>query len=168
MDTQRKAAIVEAIHIATVGAGPMEEFSHVNAVAGVGLECDRYAANAGTFSKGTGDQALTFVEAESIDYLRETYGVSLAPGESRRNVTTRGIRLNKLVGKRFTVGSALCEGVELAHPCAHLERVTQRPGLVKQMMGRGGLRARILEGGIIRAGDAVVPEPDGQMDLFEE
>lgn len=168
MDIQRKIATVEAIHIATVKRGPMEAFSTVAAIAGIGLEWDRYAADTGAYSKWPGDHALSLIEGEAIDFLRETYGVCLAPGESRRNITTRGIKLNKLVGKRFYVGSALCEGAELAHPCAHLEWMTKRPGLVKQMIGRGGLRARILEGGIINAGDIVIPEPDGQLDLFED
>jgi MOSC domain-containing protein YiiM len=168
MSTHGKTAIVEAIHIAAVKRGPMEAFSEAEAIAGIGLEWDRYGAGHGTYSRWPGDHALTLIEAETLDFLRETYGVSLAPGEHRRNITTRGIRLNKLVGKKFRVGSALCEGAELAHPCAHLEWMTKRPGLVKQMMGRGGLRARILEGGLIHAGDTVSLEPDGQLDLFGE
>jgi MOSC domain-containing protein YiiM len=122
------------------------------AQAGVGLEGDRYAVGAGTFSDtpGTG-RALTLVEAEALDGLDPP----LEHAEARRNVVTRGVRLNDLVGKRFFVGEVECEGMRLCEPCADLEREVGRPGLLRELVHQGGLRADILAGGEIRVGDAV-------------
>ena len=83
--------------------------------------------------------------------------LGLAPGEARRNVVTRGIDLNALVGRRFRVGEAECVGRRLCEPCAHLQRLTH-PGILRDLVHRGGLRADILAGGAIRVGDAVVPD----------
>src|SRR6266404_8986032 len=96
---------VEAIHIAPAAEAPMTSVGRVHAVAGVGLEGDRYAARGGTWSPDPPeDRDITLIEAEVLEDLAATDGIVLAPGESRRNVTTRGIRLNELVGKRFRVG----------------------------------------------------------------
>src|SRR5580765_6945817 len=111
---------VEAIHIAAAAEAPMTSLDRVQAIAGVGLEGDRYAARGGTWSPDPPeDRDLTLIEAEVLEDLAATDGIVLAPGESRRNVTTRGIRLNELVGKRFRVGEIECEGTRLCEPCQH-------------------------------------------------
>ena len=79
-------------------------------------------------------------------------GIELTPAETRRNVLTRGVALNDLVGRRFTVGEVECVGRRLCDPCSHLEKLTQ-PGVLKGLVDRGGLRADIVRGGTIRAGD---------------
>jgi hypothetical protein len=118
------------------------------AVAGRGLEGDRYALGRGTFGgPGLGYQ-LTLVEAEVLDEI------DLLWEEARRNVVTRGVALNALVGRRFRVGPVECVGRRLAEPCAHLERLA-RPGLLRPLVHRGGLRADVLVGGRIRLGDEV-------------
>jgi MOSC domain-containing protein YiiM len=89
------------------------------------------------------------VEEENVE------SVGLAPGATRRQVTTRGVRLNDLVGKRFRVGEVECYGVELCEPCSHLERMT-RPGIVKELVHRAGINADILSDGTIAVGDEVV------------
>jgi hypothetical protein len=162
MSRAEKTAVVVAIHIATRAGGPMTALSETTAIAGIGLEWDRYALKAGTYSNWPSgapefDHALTLIEAEALASLKETYGIDLTDGSHRRNITTRGIGLNALVGRQFRVGLVLCEGLELAHPCAYLEHKLSRPGLVKILAGRGGLRAKVLEGGVIQMGDAVVP-----------
>jgi hypothetical protein len=141
--------IIESIHIAETAGGAMYAIPTATLIAGKGIEGDRYASLKGTFSDYVKDHELTLVEAEVAEEL------GFAPGETRRNILTRGIRLNDLVGKRFHVGDALCEGTRFCEPCAYLEKVTERPGLVKQMVGRGGLRAIIVEGGTVKLGDAV-------------
>ena len=93
-------------------------------------------------------QDLTLIEAEAIEGLARDTGIELAPGEARRNVVTRGIALNDLVGKRFLVGETECLGQRLCDPCSHLERSTE-PGVLKGLDNRGGLRADILQGGWI-------------------
>ena len=123
------------------------------AIAGRGLEGDRYTAGEGTFSSGTDDgRALTLVEGEVLDELR------LEPTDARRNVVTRGIQLNPLMGRTFTIGEVACAGRRLCEPCAHLERLT-RPGTLRELVHRGGLRADILTSGEIAVGDRVVVGP---------
>jgi MOSC domain-containing protein YiiM len=133
---------VEAINIGTSDdLGPV---SSVRAVAGHGLEGDRYF-----FADGAGSgEALTLIEAEAIE------DVGLTGARSRRQVVVRGGGLNDLVGKRFRVGDVECEGVELCEPCLHLQKLT-RPGIIKDLIHRGGLRADILSGGTISIGDKV-------------
>ena len=96
---------------------------------------------------GTG-RALTLIEAEVLDFLRDSLGIPLQPGEARRNLTTRGIALNPLVGRRFRIGSVLCEGKRLCEPCTYLEGVIAKP-LLDPLLHRGGLRADILSAGTI-------------------
>ena len=147
---------VEAIHIAAAAEAPMTSLDRVQAVAGVGLEGDRYAARGGTWSPDPPeDRDLTLIEAEVLEVLAATDGIVLAPGESRRNVTTRGIRLNELVGKRFRVGEIECEGTRLCEPCQHLTDFLAKP-ILRPLVHRAGLRARILTSGEIVVGGAVV------------
>jgi MOSC domain-containing protein YiiM len=144
---------VEAINIGTSDdLGPV---SSVRAVAGHGLEGDRYF-----FADGAGSgEALTLIEAEAIE------DVGLTGAKSRRQVVVRGGGLNDLVGKRFRVGDVECEGIELCEPCLHLQKLT-RPGIIKDLIHRGGLRADILSGGTISVGDKVLEEflPNGPAD----
>lgn len=125
------------------------------ALAGSGLEGDRYARQAGTFTGPGNGYELTLIEAEVLE------DVGLTWEEARRNVVTSGIGLNALVGHRFKIGEVECVGRRLAEPCAHLERLV-RPGLLRPLVHRAGLRADILVGGTIRVGDDVVPLDGGQ------
>jgi len=135
---------VEAIHLSAQGAGEVGAVHSVLAVAGKGLVGDRHFHEEGA----PAGQALTLVAAEAVEKAE------LAPGETRRQLTVRGIDLNKLVGKRFRVGDVECFAVELCEPCAHLERLT-RPGIMKALVHRAGINADILVGGVIRTGDTL-------------
>jgi MOSC domain-containing protein YiiM len=99
---------------------------------------------------------LTLIEAEALEGLREEAGIELSAAESRRQVLTRGIRLNDLVGEHFTVGGVECVGQEWCEPCNHLQGLT-KPGVLRGLVHRGGLRADIVSGGRIAVGDAVAP-----------
>ena len=99
-------------------------------------------------------QSLTLIAAEALEGLREDTGIELSHEASRRNVLTRGIDLNALVGRRFTVGGVECEGVELCEPCNTLAKLTER-GVLRGLVHRGGLRADIVAGGEIAVGDPV-------------
>jgi MOSC domain-containing protein YiiM len=128
----------------------------VRAVAGKGLEGDRYFDDRGTFSdRGRTGRDLTLIEAEAIERLAGEAGIQLPPGGSRRNVVTRGVSLNDLVGKRFVVGDVECVGRLRCDPCSHLESLTA-PGVLKGLADQGGLRADILSDGWITVGDGVV------------
>jgi MOSC domain-containing protein YiiM len=148
---------VECIHVAVSEGEPMRATDRIRVLAGIGLEGDRYATGRGHFSSspGTG-RALTLVEAEVVESLRDSEGIALQPGEARRNVTTRGIALNALVGRRFRIGSVLCEGKRLCEPCRYLEAVVAKP-LLDPLSRRGGLRAEVLQDGEIRIGDELRP-----------
>jgi MOSC domain-containing protein YiiM len=136
---------VEAIHLGAPRVAELWAVESARAVAGKGLEGDRHFYEVGA-SPG---QALTLVEAEVVEE------VGLAPGETRRQLTVRGIKLNDLVGKRFRVGDVECFGVELCEPCLHLEELT-RPGMIKALVHRAGINADIVSGGTIRVGDALI------------
>jgi len=118
------------------------------ALAGRGLAGDRYANGAGTFSSPGRGYELTLVQGDVLDEIR------LPWPEARRNIVTTGISLNALVGRRFRVGQVECVGRRLAEPCAHLERLA-RPGLLRPLVHRGGLRADILTSGTICVGDEI-------------
>jgi MOSC domain-containing protein YiiM len=148
--------------IAADAESPMRQVAAARALPGRGLEGDRYAKAAGTFTprsgKGLGYD-LTLIAAEVLDDLTLADGRSLGYTDARRNVVTRGIDLNALVGRRFRVGDVECIGRRLCEPCAHLERLT-RPGILRGLIHRGGLRADILTEGSIRAGDDIQPVED--------
>ena len=142
---------IEALAIAPAAEAPMELIDSAQARAGRGLEGDRYFTHEGTFSNPYSDgHDLTLIEGEVVDEL------GLPPAEARRNVVTRGIDLNALVGQRFRVGEAECVGRRLCEPCAHLQRLTH-PGILRDLVHRGGLRADVLSDGAIAIGDRVEP-----------
>jgi MOSC domain-containing protein YiiM len=122
----------------------------VRALAGRGLDGNRYF-----YDEAPPGRAVTLIAAEALEAFAEETGTVLTAAESRRNVLTRGIDLNALVGKRFRVGDVECVGVELCEPCLHLESVTH-PGVIKGMVHRAGLNADLLTDGVIAVGDPVV------------
>jgi MOSC domain-containing protein YiiM len=151
---ESSSGVVEAIHIASAAGEPVRAVDAVRAIAGVGLEGDRYAVGLGHYKDAHVSRDLTLVEAEAIEALAREHDTELASGETRRNLTTRGIALNDLVGRRFWVGEILCEGTRLCEPCQYLTELTGKP-LLRALVHRGGLRAGILHGGVIRHGDKV-------------
>lgn len=145
---------VESIHIASAPKGPVQALDQATLIPGVGIEGDRYALQQGTFYKPEPDFELTLIEAEAVEALQRDYSVEFTAGESRRNIVTRGVALNHLVGKEFSIGDARIRGIRLCEPCDHLQRVTGKQ-LIKGLRHRGGLRAQILTQGTIRVGDVV-------------
>jgi MOSC domain len=145
-----RTGAVAGLLIAPEAEAPLVAVESVVAIAGRGLDGDRYAAGRGTFSGPGRGYQLTLVEAETLDEL----GVSWE--RARRNVVTRGISLNPLVGRRFRIGDVECIGRRLCEPCAHLEKVSGA-GLLRPLVHRGGLRADILAGGTIMLGDELLP-----------
>lgn len=147
--------IVEALVIAPAAGAPVREVRSVLARPG-GLDGDRYAAGRGTFSgNGRTGQDLTLIEAEAIEELGRG-GPALLPTDARRNVVTRGIELDALIGRRFRIGGVECYGQRRAEPCLHLESLTA-PGVLRGLVHRAGIRADILCEGVLSVGDAVVP-----------
>ena len=133
----------------------MVSVDKVQALPGKGLEGDRYFNKVGTYSNESGScLEVTLIEIEAIEALKRDYGIELAPGDSRRNIVTRGVSLNHLVGRDFKVGEVTLRGVRLCEPCLHLERLSLK-GVQRGLIHRGGLRAEILTDGMIRVGDEV-------------
>ncbi|TAK10003.1 MOSC domain-containing protein [bacterium] len=146
---------VVSIHIAAAAERPMAMVNEVRAVPGKGLEGDRYFHLAGTYSDNPGPfRQVTLIEIEAIEALRRDYRIDLNPGDSRRNIVTRGVPLNHLVGRDFKVGEVTLRGINLCEPCSHLEKLS-RKGVQRGLIHRGGLNAHILTGGTIRVGDTI-------------
>ncbi len=150
------AGTVESMHIAPEAEASVVDRESVEAVAGRGLRGDRYFEAAGTFTGVEGGgRHLTLIETEALAAIEREAGIELAPGEHRRNITTSGVALNHLVGDRFRVGEAVCEGIRLCEPCNHLQSLTGESNIVSALLHRGGLRADIVDGGTITVGDRV-------------
>src|SRR5262245_47172160 len=148
------AGTLEAIYLAGEAAAPLVRVDEVRAIAGVGLDGDRYALGRGTFMAPPLDEReVTLIEIETIEALARD-GVSLAPGAARRNLITRGVPLNHLVGAEFTIGEVVIRGRRLCEPCDHLAKLTSRT-IMKALVHRGGLRATIVTSGMLRAGDPI-------------
>src|SRR5262245_44379047 len=154
---------VLAIYVAAASSVPMQPLPRAELERGRGIRGDRYYARSGTFSKQAAtrpDQEITLIESEEIDAFNRSTGLALDYGAPRRNVVTRGVRLNDLVGTRFSIGDALLEGIRLCEPCAHLAAIVSEkvlPGLVH----RAGLRAKILRDGTVEPGDSIALSPGG-------
>jgi MOSC domain-containing protein YiiM len=133
---------VEAITIGESDA--LHAVDAVEAVAGRGLTGDRHF-NPGGQRPGS---AITLIEAEVLE------DVGLSGIQSRRQIVVRDVRLNDLVGRKFKVGEIECLGVELCEPCLHLQTLT-RPGIIDDLLHRGGLNADLLTSGTIAVGDTV-------------
>jgi MOSC domain-containing protein YiiM len=146
---------VIAIHVAPTGAAPMRSVTNAQVVVGKGLEGDRYYSKLGTYSNQAGSgRDVTLIEIEAIESLKRDYEVQLDPGQSRRNIVTRGIALNHLVEQEFRVGEVVLRGTRLCEPCAHMEKLTVK-GAMRGLIHRGGLRTEIIIGGSIRVGDII-------------
>jgi MOSC domain-containing protein YiiM len=149
---------VLGIYITQRGGEAMQPVESVKAVSGKGLEGDRYFTHAGTFCKPDHplpvSQQITLIEIEAIEGLEREDKIQLDPGAARRNIITRGVPLNHLVGKEFHVGQVHLRGIKLCEPCGHLEKLTQA-GVRNGLLHRGGLRAQILSDGDIEIGDPI-------------
>ncbi|MGH7795964.1 MAG: MOSC domain-containing protein [Candidatus Binatia bacterium] len=151
---------VISLHIAPTGAATMQSQPQLQAVVGRGLEGDRYFLELGTYSRHTGTgRHATLIEMEAIEALKRDYDIDLPAALSRRNIVTRGVALNHLVGREVRIGQAVLRGTRLCDPCAHLEKLSW-PGTMRGLIHRGGLRVEIVCGGMIRVGDAVTPMDD--------
>lgn len=156
-------ARVEAIYIAPTAAAGMRTLQQVEAIAGQGLEGDRYLTGKGYYSSRPlpgGGRQLTLIESEVLEAVEEETGVWLDPSECRRNIVTRAVPLNGLQGKQFYVGEVLCEAVRQCDPCKYLEELTGKR-VLKPLVNRGGLRAKILTSGPLRTGDRIQEIPSG-------
>jgi MOSC domain-containing protein YiiM len=155
---------IVAIYTAAGPGSPMQLRDEVRAVPGRGLEGDRYFSENGTFSErrlpGREITELTLIESEVIQHLRLEWGLDVEEADGRRNLVTRGIALNDLVGSEFEVGEVRLRGASLCEPCVSLVRSHEHKHLLRALAHKGGLRAEILNEGTIALGDPIaVPVP---------
>jgi len=146
---------VVSIFVAGKAGVPMESRDEVQATPGRGIQGDRYFEGTGAWSQHPGEgREITLVEMEAIEALAHEKKIALKPAETRRNLVTRGVPLNHLVGKEFQAGEVRLVGVRLCEPCQYLEEMTTK-GVLTGLIHRGGLRANVVTGGVIRVGDSV-------------
>ena len=98
---------------------------------------------------------LSLIESESIDYYNSKYGLSILYLDFRRNIVTKGIELNNMVGKKFLIGNAKVEGIDLCRPCRHLTETLNQDNIIKEFLRKGGLRCQILSSSKINIGDKI-------------
>lgn len=150
----RRWGVVAAIHIGPERKKPMVSVPEVLAIAGAGLEGDRYCRERGTFSKKLPTNQITLIEAEALEAAARDYKIEITADEARRNVLTCGMALNHLVGREFQIGDVRLRGLKLCEPCTHLQQLTGKQ-MIKALQHRGGLRAEILSDGVIKVGDRI-------------
>ncbi len=146
--------VVEWIYTAPEGGVDMKQVDEIEAVAHRGLQGDRYSKSAGYWS-GRDECEVTLIEAEGLEEIQRTTGLHVGNGEHRRNLITRGLRLESLAGRQFRVGEAVLEYDRLRPPCAYIQSITE-PGMTRALFGRSGICARVVQSGVIRAKDAIV------------
>jgi MOSC domain-containing protein YiiM len=143
------------IHVTPQARASMEALTEARLVAGIGIAGDRYATRRGTYSvKHNVDRQVTLIEVEALEALTRDHDVELAPHEHRRNLTTRDVPLNHLVGQYFRVGECVLYGGRLNVPCQHLDNLVGKK-VFRLLINRSGLNCRIIVGGIIRLGDRI-------------
>ena len=150
---------VESIYVTPAGGAPMQQRHDALAVPRRGLEGDRYYNGQGAFSAGASPgrevTELTLIEAEVIEHLRRNCGIDVDAADSRRNIVTRGVALDELVGSEFSVGKVRLHGASLCEPCASLVKSHDNKHLLRGLAHKGGLRARILTRGVVAIGDVI-------------
>jgi len=152
---------VVAIYVRPQLSAPVKQLKSVRAVPGKGLEGDYYFS--GISRKGLDpSREVTLIESEALESIKRDYAIALEDGESRRNIITRNVALNHLVGKVFQVGEVTLRGIRLCEPCSHLGALTEKE-VVPALVHRGGLRAQILKEGTVRVGDPILElDTDGE------
>jgi len=150
---------VVGVYLAGAAGQAMRSVQSAVAVAGQGLVGDRYQAGTGQwcYDRRLYDD-VTLIASEALDAAGAEHGVHLHTGAARRNVETRGVDLQALVGRTFQIGEVVLRGNRACEPCRYLDRVTGQPAKAA-LAGRGGLRATVITGGAVRVGDPVLVQP---------
>jgi MOSC domain-containing protein YiiM len=171
MGRSEMKGVVEGIYIAPNGSAAMERVEEVRTIEGCGIEGDRYCEGTGFWTPYGDVCEVTLISSEDLEYIENELGIRVSNGEHRRNIVTRGIDLNDLrrkrfrIGearrKRFRIGEAILEYDRPRPPCRHVQDLSE-PGMTRALKGRGGICARVVEGGMIRAQDTIVVEQYGE------
>jgi MOSC domain-containing protein YiiM len=148
------SGVIEKIFVTGAGGAPMQAVEQVEAVEGAGLRGDRYAKRSGYWS-GVDECEVTLIEGEDLDEIVSVAGLRVLDGEHRRNLVTRGVQLEELYGRRFKVGEAVLEFDRPRPPCTYIQGLTGQPGMTRALGRRGGICARVVQGGVIKVSDSI-------------
>jgi MOSC domain-containing protein YiiM len=149
--------VVEGIFITGRGSAAMQRVEEVRTIEGCGIEGDRYCEGTGFWTRYGDVCQVTLIEGEDLDHIENELGIRVKDGQHRRNIITRGIRLTDLRRKRFRVGEAVLEYDRPRPPCRHVQDLSE-PGMTRALRDRGGICARVVEAGRIRAQDTIEAE----------
>jgi len=156
------AGSVEEIFVTAQGSEPMRRAEEIRLVArddggGTrgGIEGDRYREGTGFWTQYGDVCEVTLIEGEDLDEIERELGIGVKDGEHRRNLVVRGVRLEELRGTRFRIGEAVLRYDRPRPPCRHVQQLTE-PGMTAALRRRGGICAKVAEGGVVRAGDEIV------------
>ncbi len=152
---------VVALFIVGKRAAPMKKVEQLNALAGQGIEGDRYFLGTGTYSKKPEPgRQVTLIKSEVLESLKDKFEITVKPEESRRNILTQGIEINDLIGTDFFVGAVRLRAHRLTRPCLYLEKLLDQPGLYTELWDNGGISCEILSNGVIEVGDIIATSLD--------
>lgn len=146
--------VVESIYVTGEGSASMERVDEVRTIEGCGIEGDRYCEGMGYWTNFGDVCEVTLISSEDLEHIERELGIGVGNGEHRRNIVTRGVSLKVLRGKRFRIGEAVLEYDRPRPPCRHVQDLTE-PGMTRALKGRGGICARVVQAGRIRARDAI-------------
>jgi len=156
-----EAGRVVSLFVVDRKAEPMQQVEQFSALAGRGIEGDRYLLGTGTYSKKPEPgRQITLIKSEVLESLKDKFNITVKPEESRRNVLTEGIEINDLIGTEFFVGTVRLRAHRLTEPCKYLENLLEQPGLYKELWGNGGISCEILTDGVINEGDIIAATLD--------
>jgi MOSC domain-containing protein YiiM len=146
--------VVEGIYVTGEGSAAMQHVDEVRTIEGCGIEGDRYCEGTGYWTNFGDVCEVTLISSEDLEHIERELGISVGNGEHRRNIVTRGVSLGDLRGKRFRVGETVLEYDRPRPPCGHVQDLTE-PGMTRALKGRGGICARVVKAGRIRARDVI-------------
>ena len=148
--------IVVALFTVDRRAAPMKKVEQLYALAGRGIEGDRYFLGTGTYSKSPEPgRQVTLIKSEVLESLKDKLEITIKPKESRRNILTQGIEINDLIGTEFYVGTVRLRAHRITQPCLYLEKLLDQPGLYKELWDNGGISCEILSDGVIKERDII-------------
>ncbi len=128
----------------------IKEVKQISLLAGMGIVGDLHFHECNDARK-----QLTLIESENIDYYNKNFNLNIPYLSFRRNIITKGIQLNELVGKKLLIGKVELKGIDLCRPCKNLQEMLRQNNIIKEFLKKGGLRCEILNNGIINVGDFI-------------
>ena len=138
------------IGIAKSNDQSIKEVKQISLLAGKGILGDQHF-----HAYNDARKQLTLIESENIDYYNKNFNLNIPYLNFRRNIVTKGIQLNDLVGKKLLIGEVELKGIDLCRPCKNLQKMLKQNNIIKEFLRKGGLRCEIINNGTINVGDLI-------------